>query len=143
MNLRVMTCLQATATLITKNISERNKNMARNKYALCCALRHIYFNDFGLEKTFIMSDLLALTSFYSDENTPPEIISEYKKLHMWLTKFEIIKKFELGQGEGVVDNLMQELEIININDMLRYVKNKALEAGDLSMQHMKGDNTKW
>ena len=55
--------------------------MARNKFALCCALRHIFFNDYGLEKTFIMSDLLALTAYYSDQDTPPEIISNQKKLH--------------------------------------------------------------
>ncbi|MBR1863929.1 MAG: hypothetical protein IJ806_07580 [Ruminococcus sp.] len=117
--------------------------MARNKFALCCALRHIYFNDYGLDKTFIMSDLLALTAYYADQDTPPEIISNQKKLHLWLTKIEIIKKLEQEQGEAVIANLMHELDLININAMLQYVKNKALEAGDLSMQHIKGDNDKW
>ncbi|MBP3761647.1 MAG: hypothetical protein J6I55_09305 [Ruminococcus sp.] len=117
--------------------------MARNKYALCCALRHIYFNDFGLEKTFIMSDLLAVTSYYSDQNTPPEITENYKKLHMWLTKVEMFKKFQHEPSDVMIENIMQELQLIDINSMLRYVKEKATEAGDLSMQHVKGDNTKW
>ncbi len=117
--------------------------MARNKYALCCALRHIFFNDFGLEKTFILSDLLALTAYYSDDDTPPEIISNQKKLHLWLTKTELIKKLEKEQGEAVIDNLMRELDLINVNGMMQYVKGKALESGDLAMEHIKGDNTKW
>lgn len=120
-----------------------SKIMARNKYALCCALRHIFFNDFGLEKTFILSDLLALTAYYSDDNTPPEIISNQKKLHLWLTKTELIKKLEKEQGDAVIDNLMRELDLINVNGMMQYVKGKALEAGDLAMEHIKGDNTKW
>ncbi len=119
------------------------KIMARNKYALCCALRHIFFNDFGLEKTFILSDLLALTAYYSDDDTPPEIISNQKKLHLWLTKTELIKKLEKEQGDAVIDNLMRELDLINVNGMMQYVKGKALEAGDLAMEHIKGDNTKW
>lgn len=117
--------------------------MARNKFALCCALRHIYFNDYGLEKTFIMSDLLALTAYYSDQNTPPEIISNQKKLHLWLTKAEFIKKLGKEDEPNTLDNLMRELELINLNAMLQYVKNKALEAGDLALQHIKGDNDKW
>ena len=117
--------------------------MARNKYALCCALRHIFFNDFGLDKTFIMSDLLALTTFYIDNDAPPEIISNQKKLHLWLTRAEMLKKLTNDHGEAAVDSLMQELSLININAMMQYVKNKALEAGDLSMQHVKGDNDKW
>ena len=117
--------------------------MARNKYALCCALRHIFFNDFGLEKTFILSDLLALTAYYSDDDTPPEIISNQKKLHLWLTKTELIKKLEKEQGDAVIDNLMRELDLINVNGMMQYVKGKALDAGDLAMEHIKGDNTKW
>ncbi len=120
-----------------------SKIMARNKYALCCALRHIFFNDFGLEKTFILSDLLALTAYYSDDDTPPEIISNQKKLHLWLTKTELIKKLEKEQGDAVIDNLMRELDLINVNGMMQYVKGKALEAGDLAMEHIKGDNTKW
>ena len=120
-----------------------SKIMARNKYALCCALRHIFFNDFGLEKTFILSDLLALTAYYSDDDTPPEIISNQKKLHLWLTKTELIKKLEKEQGDAVIDNLMRELDLINVNGMMQYVMGKALEAGDLAMEHIKGDNTKW
>ena len=103
--------------------------MARHRYALCCALRHIYFNDFGLDKTFILSDLLALTSYYTDEDTPPEIIADHKKLHLWLTKLELMKKCEL--------------EDIGIEAMLMYVKNKAMQAGDFSMLYIRGDNDRW
>ena len=117
--------------------------MARNKFALCCALRHIFFNDYGLEKTFIMSDLLALTAYYSDQNTPPEIISNQKKLHLWLTKAELIKKLGKEDEPDTLDSLMRELELINLNAMLQYVKGKALESGDLALQHIKGDNDKW
>lgn len=117
--------------------------MARNKFALCCALRHIFFNDYGLEKTFIMSDLLALTAYYSDQNTPPEIISNQKKLHLWLTKAELIKKLGKEDEPDTLDTLMRELELINLNAMLQYVKGKALESGDLALQHIKGDNDKW
>ncbi|MBO4878199.1 MAG: hypothetical protein J5501_09360 [Ruminococcus sp.] len=117
--------------------------MARNKYALCCALRHIYFNDFGLDKTFIMSDLLALTAYYEDDNTPPEIISNQKKLHLWLTRIELLKKLGKEQGDEVIGNLMHELDLINVNGMMQYVKSKALEAGDLALEHIKGDNDKW
>ncbi len=117
--------------------------MARNKYALCCALRHIYFNDFGLDKTFIMSDLLALTAYYTDADTPPEIISNHKKLHLWLTKVELNKKLGAEHNPAVIDNLMHELDLINIGGMMQYVKQKALEAGDLAMEHIKGDNDKW
>ncbi len=117
--------------------------MARNKFALCCALRHVFFNDYGLERTFIMSDLLALTAYYSDQNTPPEIISNQKKLHLWLTKAELIKKMQKEDEPALFDELMRELELINLAAMVQYVKNKATEAGDLSMQHIKGDNDKW
>ncbi len=117
--------------------------MARNKFALCCALRHIFFNDYGLEKTFIMSDLLALTAYYSDQNTPPEIISNQKKLHLWLTRAELIKKLGKEEEPDTLDTLMRELELINLNAMLQYVKSKALESGDLALQHIKGDNEKW
>lgn len=117
--------------------------MARNKFALCCALRHIYFNDFGLEKTFIMSDLLALTSYYSDEDTPPEIISNQKKLHLWLTKIELFKKLDMKPENDALYTIMQELELINITAMLQYVRDKAIAAGDLSLQHIEDDNDKW
>jgi hypothetical protein len=117
--------------------------MARHRYALCCALRHIYFNDFGLDKTFILSDLLALTSYYTDEDTPPEIIADHKKLHLWLTKLELMKKFEMRQGDAFIDGLMRELEDIGIEAMLMYVKNKAMQAGDFSMLYIRGDNDRW
>ena len=117
--------------------------MARNRFALCCALRHIFFNDYGLEKTFIMSDLLALTAYYSDQNTPPEILSNQKKLHLWLTRAELIKKLGKEDEPDTLDTLMHDLELINLNAMLQYVKSRALESGDLSLQHIKGDNDKW
>ena len=117
--------------------------MARHRYSLCCALRHIYFNDFGLDKTFILSDLLALTSYYTDEDTPPEIIADHKKLHLWLTKLELMKKFEMRQGDAFIDGLMRELEDIGIEAMLMYVKNKAMQAGDFSMLYIRGDNDRW
>lgn len=117
--------------------------MARNKFALCCALRHIFFNDYGLERTFILSDLLALTAYYSDRDTPPEIISNQKKLHLWLTKVELIKKMEREDAPALLDEMMRELELINLAAMVQYVKSKAEAAGDLSMQHIKGDNDKW
>ena len=117
--------------------------MARNKFALCCALRHIFFNDYGLEKTFIMSDLLALTAYYSDQDTPPEIISNQKKLHLWLTRAELIKKLGKEDEPDTLDALMRDLELINLNAMLQYVKSKALASGDLALQHIKGDNDKW
>lgn len=117
--------------------------MARNKFALCCALRHIYFNDYGLDKTFIMSDLLALTSYYTDQDAPPEIISNYKKLHHWLTKVELINKLDIDQDTYMFNTLMQELELININAMLQYVKGKAQESGDLALHCIEDDNTEW
>ncbi|MBR5723192.1 MAG: hypothetical protein IKX57_06135 [Oscillospiraceae bacterium] len=117
--------------------------MARNRFALCCALRHIFFNDYGLEKTFIMSDLLALTAYYSDQNTPPEILSNQKKLHLWLTRAELIKKLGKEDEPDTLNALMHDLELINLNAMLQYVKGRALESGDLSLQHIKGDNDKW
>ena len=117
--------------------------MARNKYALCCALRHIFFNDFGLDRTYILNDLLALTAYYSDADTAPEIISNQKKLHLWLTKVELIKKLQMEQGDSILDSMMQELGLINLNAMLKFVREKAMAAGDLSMEHIKGDNEKW
>ena len=40
--------------------------MARTRFALSCALRHVFLNDFGLERTFIMKDLAALVIYYAD-----------------------------------------------------------------------------
>lgn len=133
----------AAQMLMQQMITERVNDMARNRFALCCALRHIYFNDYGLDKTFIMSDLLALTAYYSDNDTPPEIVSNQKKLHLWLTKVELIKKFEQEQSNALLENMMRELELINVNAMLQYVKKKAMDAGDLALEHIKGDNDKW
>ncbi len=117
--------------------------MARSRFALCCALRHVFFNDYGLERTYIMSDILALLSYYIDADTPVEIISNQKKLTLWLTKAEMIRKLQLEQGDAVLDNLMRELDMINLIGLTQYIKEKALAAGDLSLEHIKGDNDKW
>ena len=104
--------------------------MARNRFALCCALRHIYFNDYGLDKTFIMSDLLALTAYYSDQNTPPEIVSNQKKLHLWLTKVELIKKLEQELAEmkhgriAVSDTIYQGVRT-SINSIQKHFNSEA------------------
>ena len=90
-----------------------------------------------------MSDLLALTSYYSDQDTPPEITSNQKKLHLWLTKIELIKKLEKTDDNEMLDRLMQELEMINITGLLQFVRDKAMESGDLSLQHIEGDSDKW
>ena len=64
-----------------------------DKYALRCAIRHIYFNDFCLDRTFILKDLSGLYLYYADENTPPEIRFTYSKLSAWLMKLELIQKY--------------------------------------------------
>ena len=117
--------------------------MARNKFALCCALRHVFFNDYGLDRIFIMNDLLALVNYYTDGQTPPEIISNQKKLNLWLTKMELIKRFQKEQEAGILDTMMKELDLINLAALLQYVKGKATESGDLSLKRIKGDNDKW
>ena len=139
----MMNDLFAAQKWMQQILSERVNEMARNKFALCCALRHVFFNDYGLERTFILSDLLALTAYYSDQNTPPEIVSNQKKLHLWLTKVEMTKKMQIVQNQEILNQTMHELELINLNAMLHYVKGKATEAGDLAMEHIKGDNDKW
>ncbi len=90
-----------------------------------------------------MGDLLALVTYYTDAETPAEIISNQKKLHLWLTRAELIKKLQMEQGDSILETLMRELELINIGALLQYVKAKATEAGDLSLEHIKGDNDKW
>lgn len=117
--------------------------MARNRFALTCALRHIFLNDYGLDRLFIMKDLLCLTAYYADDNTPPEIISNQKKLEMFLSKIELIKKFDLEQDASVLDSAIEELSMINLAGMTQYVKEKAYAAGDLSLTHIEGDDDQW
>ena len=117
--------------------------MARSRFALCCALRHIFFNDYGLDRTYILGDLLALLTYYSDADTPVEVISNTTKLHLWLTKVELLKKLQAEHGDAVLDMMMRELELINVAALMQFVKWKATEAGDLSLEHIKGDNDKW
>ena len=66
--------------------------MARNKYVLCCALRHVFLNDFGLDRVFIMNDLAALFLYYADSEVPAELSREFNKLNVWLTKVELLRK---------------------------------------------------
>ncbi|MBR6173429.1 MAG: hypothetical protein IKQ49_09730 [Eubacterium sp.] len=117
--------------------------MARTRFALSCALRHIYFNDFGLDRTFIMKDLASLVIYYSDESTPSEIIAGYRRLNEWLTKLELIKQLQVGNGEAYLERMLTELNAINLVALMRFVKEKATEAGDLTLEKIKGDNEKW
>jgi|GEM_PF-970499 hypothetical protein len=66
--------------------------MARNKFALCCALRHVFFNDFALDRVFIMNDLASLFIYYADNDVLPQLSADFNKLNVWLTKVELIKK---------------------------------------------------
>ncbi|SFB90022.1 hypothetical protein [Ruminococcus albus] len=66
--------------------------MARNRFCLSCALRHVFFNDFGLDRTFIMSDLAALFLYYADNDVLPQLSADYNRLNVWLTKVELIRK---------------------------------------------------
>ena len=66
--------------------------MARNRYVLSCALRHVFLNDFGLDRVFIMNDLAALFIYYADENVLPQLSADYNKLNVWLTKVELLRK---------------------------------------------------
>ena len=133
-------------TDIEKNMHdtmEEEDTMARTRFALSCALRHIYFNDFGLDRTFIMTHLASRVIYYSDETTPPEIIAGYKKLNEWLTRLELIKQLQVGNGEAYLERMLAELNEINLVAMMRFVKTKATEAGDLTLEKIKGDNEKW
>ena len=66
--------------------------MARNRFCLSCALRHVFFNDFGLDRVFIMNDLAALFLYYADNDVLPQLSADFNKLNVWLTKVELIRK---------------------------------------------------
>lgn len=66
--------------------------MARNRFCLSCALRHVFFNDFGLDRVFIMNDLAALFIYYADNDVLPQLTADYNKLNVWLTRVELIRK---------------------------------------------------
>ena len=119
--------------------------MARNRYVLSCALRHIYLNDFGLDRIFIMNDLAALVMFYGDAETPREIITEYTKLHTWLTRIELVKKIKGDDyviPEARLCGIMDELKQIDIAMLMAFVRDKAMTAGDLKLTDIEGD-TQW
>ncbi len=117
--------------------------MARTRFALSCALRHIFMNDFGLDRTFIMKDLSALVIYYADETTPAEIMSNYEKLNEWLLRYELMKQFQVNNGEATIDQIVGDLNKIDVTALMQYVKKKATEAGDLTLEKIKGDNEKW
>ena len=66
--------------------------MARNRFCLSCALRHVFLNDFGLDRVFIMNDLAALFLYYADNDVLPQLSADFNKLNVWLTKVELIRK---------------------------------------------------
>ena len=117
--------------------------MARTRFALSCALRHIFLNDFGLDRTFIMKDLSALVIYYADETTPAEIMSNYEMLNEWLLRYELMKQFQVNNGEVTIDQIASGLNRINVTALMQYVKKKATEAGDFTLEKIKGDNDKW
>ncbi len=117
--------------------------MARTRFALSCALRHIFLNDFGLDRTFIMKDLSALIIYYADETTPADIMSNYEKLNEWLLRYELMKQFQVNNGEATIDQIVNDLNKIDVTALMQYVKKKATEAGDLTLEKIKGDNEKW
>ena len=117
--------------------------MARTRFALSCALRHIFLNDFGLDRTFIMKDLSALVIYYADETTPAEIMSNYEMLNEWLLRYELMKQFQVNNGEATIDQIARNLNKINVTALMQYVKKKATEAGDFTLEKIKGDNDKW
>ena len=117
--------------------------MARTRFALSCALRHIFLNDFGLDRTFIMKDLSALVIYYADETTPAEIMSNYEMLNEWLLRYELMKQFQVNNGEATIDQIARDLNKINVTALMQYVKKKATEAGDFTLEKIKGDNDKW
>jgi len=127
---------------ILETISEED-TMARTRFALSCALRHIFLNDFGLDRTFIMKDLSALVIYYADESTPAEIMAEYEKLNNWILRYELMKQFQINNGEAAIDQIIRGLSEINVTGLMQYVKKKATEAGDLTLEKLKGDNEKW
>ncbi|MBO6161813.1 MAG: hypothetical protein J6O53_01015 [Eubacterium sp.] len=117
--------------------------MARTRFALSCALRHIFFNDFGLDRTFIMKDLASLVIYYADENTPAEIMLNYEKLTEWQLRYELMKQFQINNGEASVEQVVRGLHDIDVTALIQFVKAKATEAGDLTLEKLKGDNDKW
>ena len=117
--------------------------MARTRFALSCALRHIFLNDFGLDRTFIMKDLSALVIYYADETTPAEIMTNYEMLNEWLLRYELMKQFQVNNGEVTIDQIARDLNKINVTALMQYVKKKATEAGDFTLEKIKGDNDKW
>ena len=127
---------------ILETISEED-TMARTRFALSCALRHIFLNDFGLDRTFIMKDLSALVIYYADESTPAEIMADYEKLNNWILKYELMKQYQINNGEATIDQIIRGLSEINVTGLMQYVKKKATEAGDLTLEKLKGDNEKW
>lgn len=127
---------------ILETISEEDA-MARTRFALSCALRHIFLNDFGLDRTFIMKDLSALVIYYADESTPAEIMADYEKLNNWILRYELMKQYQINNGEATIDQIIRGLSEINVTGLMQYVKKKATEAGDLTLEKLKGDNEKW
>lgn len=127
---------------ILETISEED-TMARTRFALSCALRHIFLNDFGLDRTFIMKDLSALVIYYADESTPAEIMADYEKLNNWILRYELMKQYQINNGEATIDQIIRGLSEINVTGLMQYVKKKATEAGDLTLDKLKGDNEKW
>ena len=117
--------------------------MARTRFALSCALRHIFLNDFGLDRTFIMKDLSALVIYYADETTPAEIMTNYEMMNEWLLRYELMKQFQVNNGEVTIDQIASGLNRINVTALMQYVKKKATEAGDFTLEKIKGDNDKW
>jgi len=117
--------------------------MARTRFALSCALRHIFFNDFGLDRTFIMKDLAALVIYYADETTPAEIMANYEKLTQWQLRYELMKQLQINNGELTINQIINELNGINVTALIQFVKAKATAAGDLTLEKLKGDNDKW
>lgn len=127
---------------ILETISKEN-TMARTRFALSCALRHIFLNDFGLDRTFIMKDLSALVIYYADESTPAEIMANYEKLNNWILRYELMKQYQINNGEATINQIINGLNEINVTGLMQYVKKKATEAGDLTLEKLKGDNEKW
>ena len=127
---------------ILETISKED-TMARTRFALSCALRHIFLNDFGCERTFIMKDLSALVIYYADESTPAEIMADYEKLNNWILRYELMKQFQINNGEATINQIINGLNEINVTGLMQYVKKRATEAGDLTLDKIKGDNEKW
>ena len=126
-----------------RQIEEEEDTMARTRFALSCALRHIFFNDFGLDRTFIMKDLAALVIYYADDTTPADIMVNYEKLTEWQLRYELVKQFEINEGETTIERIVNELSLINVTALIQFVKEKATAAGDLTLEKVKGDNDKW